>query len=231
MYLTILTTVLSIITVITTTVYFYCKYKLNYWKRRGIQQLRKPNLLFGHFDNAILFKSPPGFYLGQLYKKTELPYVGFYIFHKPILLVRDPEIIKQILIKDFHNFSDRNFGGSLQKDSIGMKNLFGLNNPEWKYLRSKITPTLTRLKLKQMFALMMKTGEPMLQYIKMQDTHDGVRVSEDNKYSRTRMIRHHKRGATSICLVEMANNSSCYILCCCCCFLRMSHLVCWPCSL
>lgn len=173
-----LATILSTITIIITILYFYCKYKLSYWKRCGIQQLKKPNLLFGHFKDAILFKNPSGFYLGQLYKKTELPFIGFYIFHKPLLLVRDPEIIKQILIKDFNNFSDRNFGGSVQKDSIGMKNLFGLNNPEWKYLRSKITPTLTPLKLKQMFLLMKKTGEPMLEYIKMQDTRNEVRVSE-----------------------------------------------------
>lgn len=183
MALTFITTVLSIITIIITSVYFYCKYKLNYWKRHGIPQLINPNLLFGHFKDAVLFKSPPGFYLGELYKNTELPFVGFYIFHKPALLLRDPEVIKQIVIKDFNNFSDRNFAGSVQKDSIGMKNLFGLRNPEWKYLRSKITPTLTRLKLKQMFALMMKTGEPMLDYIKMQDTDNGVRVSDHNKHS------------------------------------------------
>lgn len=181
MDLTVLTTVLSLITIIITTVYFYCKYKLNYWKRRGIGQLKKPNLLFGNFKDAVLFKSPPGFYLGELYDKTDLPFVGFYIFHKPSLLLRDPEVIKQILIKDFNKFSDRNFAGSVQKDSIGMKNLFGLRNPEWKYLRSKITPTLTRLKLKQMFSLMMKTGEPMLDYIKMQESHNGVRVSENNE--------------------------------------------------
>lgn len=179
MNLNILSTVLSILSIITTIVYFYCKHKLDYWKRRGIPQLKKPNLLFGHFKDAVLFKSPPGFYLGELYKKTELPFVGFYIFHKPTLLLRDPEIIKQILIKDFNNFSDRNFAGSVQKDSIGMKNLFGLRNPQWKYLRSKITPTLTRLKLKQMFALMMKTGEPMLEYIKMQDTRNGVKVNDN----------------------------------------------------
>lgn len=102
--------------------------------------------------------------------KPDAPFVGFYIFHKPCLLLRDPEIIKQFLIRDFNIFSDRHFAGSNQTDSIGMKNLFGLKNPTWKYLRTKITPTLTKYKLKQMFPLMIETGEPMMKFLKNQLT-------------------------------------------------------------
>ncbi|KAK0078337.1 hypothetical protein PV326_009434, partial [Microctonus aethiopoides] len=149
------------------SIFLYTHYKLTYWKRRGLEQLSNTNFIFGNFKDAILFRSPPGWHLGELYReaKLNLPYVGFYIFHKPCILLRDPEIIKQILIKDFENFSDRHFAGSTQKDSIGMKNLFGLRNPAWKYLRTKITPTLTRGKLKQMFPLMTETGKPMMNYL------------------------------------------------------------------
>lgn len=151
---------------------------MSYWKRRGVESLT-PNLIFGNFKDAVLFRSGPGLHLGDLYKmaRPDAPFVGFYIFHKPCLLVRDPEIIKHFMIRDFENFSDRHFGGSNQKDSIGMKNLFGLKNPAWRYLRTKITPTLTRGKLKQMLPLMMETAEPMMKYIKDQPAnHDNVKV-------------------------------------------------------
>lgn len=46
-----------------------------------------------------------------------------------------------------------------------MKNLFGVKNPVSKYLRTKITPTLTRNKLKQMFPLMMEIGASMMEYL------------------------------------------------------------------
>ncbi|XP_034942074.1 cytochrome P450 6k1-like [Chelonus insularis] len=165
-----LAVITAVIVFIFTTIYFYSRYKLNYWKRRGVEQLPTRHWLFGNFKNAILFRTAPGWHLGELYRQatTDSPYVGFYIFHKPCLLLRDPEIIKQILIRDFENFSDRHFAGSQQKDSIGMRNLFGLKNPAWKYLRTKITPTLTRGKLKQMFPLMRETGEPMMNYIEQQ---------------------------------------------------------------
>ncbi|XP_014213303.1 cytochrome P450 6k1 [Copidosoma floridanum] len=151
---------------------FYARYKLDYWKRRGVEQLPNTDLVFGNFKDGILFRRAPGYHLGVLHNSAvdkKAPYVGFYIFHKPCLLLRDPEIIKQVMIRDFDNFSDRHFAGSQQKDSIGMKNLFGLKNPAWKYLRSKITPTLTRGKLKQMLPLMMQTGKPMMDHLEEQN--------------------------------------------------------------
>lgn len=127
-------------------------------------------MIFGNFKDAVLFRSAPGWHLGELHKAAtpNAPLLGFYIFHKPCVLLRDPRIIKHVMIKDFENFSDRHFAGSIQKDSIGMKNLFGLKNPAWKYLRSKITPTLTRGKLKQMLPLMLDAGNPMMQYLDSQ---------------------------------------------------------------
>lgn len=165
---------------------FYIRYKLTYWKRRGVEQLNNIDFIFGNFKDAVLFRTAPGWHMGQLYRsaKSELPYVGFYIFHKPCLLLRDPEIIKQFLVRDFHNFCDRHFAGSVQKDSIGMKNLFGLKNPAWKYLRNKISPTLARGKLKQMFPLMTETGQPMMDHLRKQSDTTKIDVQELNyKYT------------------------------------------------
>lgn len=147
------------------------RYKLNYWKRCGIESL-PTDLIFGNFKNAMLFRSPPGWHIGQLYKAAspDAPFLGFYIFHKPCLLLRDPDLIKQIMIRDFDNFSNRYFSYTIQRDSIGMKNLFGLRNPLWKYLRCKITPFFTRSKLKQMLPMILETARPMMKYLKSRPT-------------------------------------------------------------
>lgn len=80
--------VLSIVILLILTCILYVRYKLNYWKRRGIQQLPNTDLIFGNFKDAVLFRTAPGWHMGQLYNtaETELPYVGFYIFHKPCLM-------------------------------------------------------------------------------------------------------------------------------------------------
>ncbi|CAF4904828.1 unnamed protein product [Pieris macdunnoughi] len=155
--------------------YFYCSYKLNYWRRRGVQQLKNTNLLFGDFKKGILFQSPPGYHMGNLYRQSprDAPFVGFYIFHKPCLLLKDSEVIKQILSRDFENFSDRSFSGSEQKDSSGMINLFGLRNPAWRSLRKKITPTFTLCKLKQLLTFMTESGDPMMEFLCKNVDEDG----------------------------------------------------------
>lgn len=145
------------------------RYKLSYWKRRGVESL-PTDLIFGNFKDAVLFRSPPGWHIGQLHKaaRPDAPFVGMYIFHKPCLLLRDPEIIKQIMIRDFDNFPDRHFGGFNERDSSGMRNLFAIKKPVWKYLRGKITPMFTRSKLNQMLPLMLEASEPMMEYLKNQ---------------------------------------------------------------
>lgn len=78
-----------------------------------------------------------GVVVGELHKQAadEDDVIGFYILHKPFLLVRNPELIKQMLIKDFHIFPNRHFSGQSTADKIGSSGLFAISNPEWKYLR------------------------------------------------------------------------------------------------
>ncbi|XP_063549055.1 cytochrome P450 6k1-like [Cydia strobilella] len=172
------------VVIIAACVYVYCRRKLSYWTNRGVEQVHSTHWLFGDFKEGILFRSAPGWHLGTLYRRArrDAPFVGFYIFHKPCLLLRDPNVIKQILVKDFENFSDRNFAGRSQKDSIGMTNLFGIRNPAWRYLRQKISPTLRKSKLKQMLPHMLKTGESMVEYIKKERLTEPVLDAQELSY-------------------------------------------------
>lgn len=52
-------------------------------------------------------------------------YVGFSQANSPMLVIRDPELIKQICIKDFDNFNEhRSFGTDVGIDPLWDKNLF-----------------------------------------------------------------------------------------------------------
>lgn len=144
-----------------------------YWSRRGVKT-PPIHLLFGNMKDTVTFKKPPGVVLQEIYQSAEPddPYIGFYIFQKPALMLRDINLIKQILIKDFDVFPDRVFGGSNEKDSVGLVNLLTINQPKWKYLRSKMTPILTGHKLKKMVPLMFECCEPMLKYIDKEPAND-----------------------------------------------------------
>ncbi|XP_035726462.1 cytochrome P450 6k1-like [Vespa mandarinia] len=149
------------------TLFLYAKYKLSYWNRLGVK-CPPIHLIFGNFKDIIMLKNPAGVVLQNIYNfgdRDDDPYIGFYIFHKPALMIRDMRLIKQILVKDFNVFSDRMFGGKNEKDSVGLINLLGINQPNWKYLRTKITPILTGQKLKKMIPLILECSNPMLEYI------------------------------------------------------------------
>uniref|UniRef100_T1GMQ0 Cytochrome P450 n=1 Tax=Megaselia scalaris TaxID=36166 RepID=T1GMQ0_MEGSC len=95
-----------------------------------------------------------GFMFQDLYEdkvaKNE-PYVGIHIFNKPALLIRDLELVKKVLIKDFQYFSNRFTRMNPHNDPLGSNNLFLIRNPMWKELRQKLTPVFTSGKMKQMF--------------------------------------------------------------------------------
>ena len=146
--------------------YLYSKYKLSYWEKRGVKT-PKTNLIFGNFGETLTFQKPPGLVLQEIYESAnpEDPYIGFYIFHKPMLMLRDLNLIKQIMVKDFEFFPNRRFGGNIQIDSVGFTNLLNIHQPRWRYLRSKMTPSLTGLKLKNMVSLMTKCTIPLIDFI------------------------------------------------------------------
>jgi cytochrome P450 family 9 len=51
-------------------------------------------------------------------------YFGFYQYMTPVLIVKDPELIKSITIKNFENFVDHTGFISSEADPIWGKNLF-----------------------------------------------------------------------------------------------------------
>lgn len=88
-------------------VYLYMTRNFKYWEKRGVLEV-SPTAFVGNFMECLLLKKPPSYFLKELYEraKDELC-IGFYIFDKPFLLLRDRELIKNVLIRDFNIFSDR----------------------------------------------------------------------------------------------------------------------------
>lgn len=147
--------------------YRYLTRNHNYWKIRGVPY-EEPSFLTGNLAEVFKGKEHIGKHLGNLYSKFKTPYFGIFILGKPYLVIRDPEIIKSITIRDFHNFDDRTFACDKNADVMSGNSLFILRNPEWKNLRSKLTPIFTSGKLKLMFGIMKKCAEEMQEYLDKQ---------------------------------------------------------------
>ncbi|XP_035732645.1 cytochrome P450 6A1-like [Vespa mandarinia] len=144
--------------------YYYLTSTFDYWKVRGVKG-PQPILLFGNIKDILFYKINMAEYLSNIYHfyKDE-PCVGIFFRSKPILILRDPQLIKDILIKDFSSFSQRGIFITKKVDPLS-ENLVFLETLKWRQLRNKLTTVFTSIKLKEMFPLMKISTDHLEQYI------------------------------------------------------------------
>lgn len=99
--------------------------------------------------------------------KNQGPLGGIFLFTKPVALVTCPELLKNILIKDFEYFHDRATFSDEERDPLA-SNLFAMEGEKWKRLRAKLTPTFSSGKIKMMFGMVVNVAEEMECYIEEQ---------------------------------------------------------------
>lgn len=78
----------------------YIRYSYSYWKRKGVPYL-KPTFPFGSFSKGFLQQISIDDQIKEIYESTSEPFIGVYSILRPVLVVRDPELVRTVLIKDF----------------------------------------------------------------------------------------------------------------------------------
>lgn len=92
--------------------------------------------------------------------------VGIYNMGGTAFMVRSPELIRQITIKDFDHFTNRKkFFSDADNSLIGVS-LFQLNDQRWKDMRSSLSPAFTGSKLRAMFVLIRDIGIDAVNHLK-----------------------------------------------------------------
>ncbi|KAL0870362.1 hypothetical protein ABMA27_005372 [Loxostege sticticalis] len=142
--------------------YLYNVRNFDYWKKRGVAFV-KPMFLFGSTQEPFFMKKSMTQLLTQWYQ--EYPYekvVGYFFTTTPGLVIRDPELVKRVLVTDFASFYER---GLLPGDSKSyeplLSNLFFVEGDLWRVLRQRMTPAFTSGKLRAMFPLIVERAEKL----------------------------------------------------------------------
>lgn len=89
---------------------------------------------------------------------------GFYQMKTPYLIIRDPELINIMLIKDFAHFTDRGFYLD-PLINLMSNSLFFMNGKRWKIMRQKLNPGFTSGKLKLMYGQVNNYSKELLNFI------------------------------------------------------------------
>jgi cytochrome P450 len=121
----------------------------------------------------VLLKTTIAEQLQRIYNEhSDKPYVGIFSFDKPSLLIRDLELVKNILVKDFQTFVDRTISFEDTFDPIFGKMLVILKGQLWRHLRTNLTPVFTSRKMKMMFYLLDTSGKELVECLE-KATADG----------------------------------------------------------
>ncbi|CAG2173908.1 unnamed protein product, partial [Oppiella nova] len=120
----------------------------------------KPLPLFGTFLERCLNPMP---HLDQSYVRKYGNIFGIFNGTDPVLLIADPELIKQVLVKDFHRFTNRR---ELQTEHPFInKNLFNTTDDTWKRLRTIMSSTFTSGKMRKMYPLVRQCLQEYLDHL------------------------------------------------------------------
>ena len=138
-------------------IYVFFKESFNYWKKRNVPYA-KPTFPFGNLGDMVFLKASIGQLLQNIYKELDgEKYGGIYMLTKPGFIFRDPDIIKNVLVKDFTSFHDRGFYMDEELEPLS-GHLFVLPGKKWRKLRGKLSPTFTSGKMKMMFQTLLDCG-------------------------------------------------------------------------
>ncbi|KAF7394824.1 hypothetical protein HZH66_007998 [Vespula vulgaris] len=108
---------------------------------------------------------------------SDEPYIGIFVRNTPILILKDPILIKDVLIKDFTSFSERHTSVTKKVEPLS-QHLFHLEVAKWRPLRNKLSPAFTSGKLKEMFPLIVECSHHLEQYINNMPDNNTVEIYE-----------------------------------------------------
>ncbi len=151
----------------------------DYWAKRGIPFVKSGDL--GPWLDRIRFRIPFHELDHRIYlalKPHRAKFGGIWEVRRPVVYVMDPELIKQVLVKDFDSFANRRAFGARNDKTLFGQMLINLENQEWKDMRAAMSPTFTTGKIRKMFSIFCESSTRMVQFIKSEIQNSGVASGE-----------------------------------------------------
>ncbi|XP_019626195.1 PREDICTED: cytochrome P450 3A13-like [Branchiostoma belcheri] len=142
--------------------YIYCVHPLSMFKKMGVEG-PKPYPVIGNF---LEFKN--GLWDIELQTSRVKEFGGVYgVFGgmRPAFVVTDREFLREIFIKQFHNFTDRSASSTELEVRPVCRGLANLRGDDWKNVRATLSPAFTGGKLKLMTDIINQCADQLVDNI------------------------------------------------------------------
>ena len=159
--------------------------KWEYWKEQGIPG-PTPSLPAGNFGAILSMKLHALDWFRDLYHQfPDEKVVGIYTLHQPSMVVNDPDMARQILVKDFNHFVDRDSEENMSRafpgktDAYWLAQMTIISGDKWKDIRSTFSPIFTSGKMKAMMRFIDIVSDSLVQHMdKKTAISDGFELKE-----------------------------------------------------
>lgn len=140
-----------------------CWYSTSAFSRLSRVGIRHPPPL-PFIGNLLFFRE--GFWESHTKLITEYgPVCGYYIGRQMFVVISSPEMIKQILVNNFSNFTNRTKPKLISKPMLD--SILCLRDDRWKFVRSLLTPAFSDTKLREMTPLINQACDILLCNLKV----------------------------------------------------------------
>ncbi|KAL9890829.1 cytochrome P450 6d5 isoform 2-T2 [Glossina fuscipes fuscipes] len=151
---------------------YYARWHYRHWERLGFPYVKAKGPL-GVLDSVLRTRQKSfGMAIYDAYKQSSEKILGIYIINRPAVLIRDAQLARDILTKDFISFHDRGVYVDEENDPMS-GGLFFLKGTKWKTLRAKLTPSYSSGKLKSMFSTIQDVSQKLVNYLDSELPEDG----------------------------------------------------------
>lgn len=143
-------------------VYLWARHRNSYWDGTNVPHVTGLPF-FGNFWPIVTMHTGVVQHFQAMYNDARVrdaPAFGMYMFCYPALFLSDPELIRQVMVRDFAQFTDR-YSHSGAHDPIGNLNILFARGGLWRRLRTRLTPFFSSGKLRQMFSLVSDVGREL----------------------------------------------------------------------
>ena len=145
--------------------YWFFTRNYNHWQKQNVPYWPNPVPLFGHLIPVITLKEEFGFLVDRIYRKFDASVVGMYYMQRPAVIVRDPELVKSVLITNFTSFHNNMMQLNEKTDPVFARNPFFASDLEgWKISRNRTVNHLAGRKLNRLFVILQEVSTKMIAY-------------------------------------------------------------------
>lgn len=145
----------------------YFKWSCSYWRRVGNVDGPQPLPIFGNGLEQITGAKHFGEIFEEVYRTyPTAAWVGIYeLFNKPAIVVRDLELVKEILVGSFQHFNRNSFEVDETIDPLVAINPFTQSGDLWKERRSQVVPVFSQTKIRSCFPIIKNVADNFLEYV------------------------------------------------------------------